>query len=329
MRRPARGVRVGWANEAMAAVSGDTLWAITCYFNPVGYRRRLQTYRLFRERLAVPLATVELSFDGRFHLGPGDADALLQIHGRDVMWQKERLLNRALSLLPAGCDTVAWLDCDVVFADPGWPARASRALNEVSLLHLFQERYDLGRDETLDHVDPDAVGVPSMVYKMLVELVPPGDLLVPHPTRKRTVSQGLAWASRRDVLEAHGLYDACIVGSADRAMLCAAVGRFDYGVEALAMNASQEAHYRAWARPYFETVRGRIGYIPGRALHLWHGEMQDRQYGARDRALSALDFDPFRDIALDASGCWRWSSDKPDLHAFVRRYFALRKEDGP
>ena len=310
-------------------MSGDTLWAITCYFNPAGYRRRLETYRLFRERLAVPLATVELSFDGRFQLGPGDADELRQIHGRDVMWQKERLLNLALSLLPAACDKVAWLDCDVVFADPEWPARASRALDEVPLLHLFQERHDLGRDESLEEVDPDAAAAPSMVYKMLVERVPAAELLVPHPTRKRTVSQGLAWASRREVLEAHGLYDACIVGSADRAMLCAALGTFHHGVEALAMNPRQEAHYLAWARPYFETIRGRIGYIPGRALHLWHGEMHDRQYGARDRALSALDYDPFRDIALDDSGCWRWSSDKPELHAFVRGYFASRREDGP
>jgi hypothetical protein len=312
----------------VAAVNDGAVWAITCYFNPVGYRRRLETYRLFRERLAVPLATVELSFDGRFQLGPGDADALRQIHGGDVIWQKERLLNLALSLLPAACDKVAWLDCDVVFTDPDWPARANRALDEVLLPHLFQDRYDLGRDERLEPVDPEASAAPSMVYKMLVERVPPGDLLVPHPTRKRTVSQGLAWASRRDVLEAHGLYDACIVGSADRAMLCAALGTFHYGVEALAMNPRQEAHYLAWARPYFEAVGGRIGHIPGRALHLWHGEMQDRPYGARDRALASLDYDPARDIALDASGCWRWSSDKPELHAFVEGYFASRKEDG-
>jgi hypothetical protein len=34
---------------------GD-LWVIASYFNPVGYRRRLANYRLFRERLIVPLS---------------------------------------------------------------------------------------------------------------------------------------------------------------------------------------------------------------------------------------------------------------------------------
>jgi hypothetical protein len=94
------------------------------------------------------------------------------------------------------------------------------------------------------------------------------------------------------------------------------------------MNARQEEHYLAWARPYFATVRGRIGYIPGRAFHLWHGEVRDRQYGERDRALQPFDFDPFSDIALDDNGCWRWSSNKQSLHAHVRRYFESRNEDG-
>jgi len=73
-------------------------------------------------------------------------------------------------------------------------------------------------------------------------------------------------------------------------------------------------------------VQGRVGAIPGRAFHLWHGELKDRRYEAR---LGLLDgFDPYTDIAPDPGGCWRWSSDKPGLHAAVRRYFETRNEDG-
>ena len=38
------------------------LWGITCYFNPVGYKRRLQNYHVFRRHLTIPLITVELSY---------------------------------------------------------------------------------------------------------------------------------------------------------------------------------------------------------------------------------------------------------------------------
>ena len=311
-------------------MASGPLWAITSYFNPAGYRRRLETYRLFRERLCIPLATVELSFDGKFALRTGDADALLQIHGGDVMWQKERLLNLALRLLPASCDRVAWLDCDVVFMRDEWAADATRALDEIVLLHPFQARADLTRDALPDALTAEllAAAVPSMIYKMVVERVPPEDLLISHPRLKRAATHGLAWAIRREVLDRHGLYDACVVGSGDRAMLCAAIGAFEYATQALLMNDRQQAHYLAWARPFFGTMRGQIGYIPGLALHLWHGDVKDRQYGARERGFQEFAFDPFRDIALDTHGCWQWSSDKPELHAYVRSYFASRNEDG-
>ena len=105
-----------------------SVWGITCYFNPIGYRTRLANYRIFRERLIVPLITVELSRDADFHLRPGDADILVQIKCRDLLWQKERLLNIGLQSLPHDCHTVAWLDCDTVFESDDWPERASNLL---------------------------------------------------------------------------------------------------------------------------------------------------------------------------------------------------------
>jgi hypothetical protein len=56
----------------MAAATGsrgaEGLWAITSYFNPMKYQRRRANYRLFRERLGVPLVTVELAYGPDFEL---------------------------------------------------------------------------------------------------------------------------------------------------------------------------------------------------------------------------------------------------------------------
>jgi hypothetical protein len=139
-------------------------------------------------------------------------------------------------------------------------------------------------------------------------------------------SNGLGWAARREVLEARGLYDACILGGADRALLCAALGTAETAAQAARMSPRRAGHYLAWADPFFRTVRARVGYVSGRIFHLWHGNLSDRGYGQRHRLLA--DFDPFTDIALAPQGCWRWSSDKPELHAAVRRYFESRNEDG-
>jgi hypothetical protein len=128
------------------------------------------------------------------------------------------------------------------------------------------------------------------------------------------------------VLDRHRLYDACIVGGGDRVMLCAALGKFDYSIQTQRMNPRRAEHYLAWARPFWETVQGQVGCLPGRLFHLWHGDLRDRHYA--DRYLNLAEFDPFADIAVADSGCWRWSTDKGDLHAAVRRYFDSRNEDG-
>jgi hypothetical protein len=53
----------------------------------MGYRRRSANFRVFRERLGVPLLAVELAYGERFELGEGDAEILVRLRGRDVLWQ--------------------------------------------------------------------------------------------------------------------------------------------------------------------------------------------------------------------------------------------------
>ena len=314
----------------MANSCDGNFWAITSYFNPVGYQRRLQNYRTFRQCLAVPLVTVELSFNGRFQLEHGDAEILVQIPSADIMWQKERLLNVALRSLPESCEKIAWVDCDIIFANNDWAGLASKALEKFPLLHLFHERHEVPRDSPTDELGSwDAYPTSqSVVYRMAVGEAAPEEVYVSGNPLKRRSSAGLAWASRRDVLDEHGFYDALIVGSGDRAILCAALGESNRFALASEMNARRAEHYLLWAKSYFNRVRGCVGYIPGHVFHLWHGDLNDRRQRERHQQLAQFDFDPFIDISLDTSGVWRWNSDKQDLHAFVRRYFESRNEDG-
>jgi hypothetical protein len=305
------------------------LWGVTAYFNPAGYESRRDNYRNFRKRLKTPLATVEMSTDGRFELRREDAEILVQLSGGDVLWQKERLLNIALHNLPNDCDIVAWLDCDVVFGDDEWPARARSALNSYRLLQLFEERCDLfpGRDLTHPAV---CARTPARGYKIAT-----GRYRDERDYRNAGIFvadysvPGHAWAARRDLLEKHGLYDARIIGSGDLAIVSAAMGEFDHYFKSHAMNARQIQHFRDWADPFFADVAGNVGYIGGRIFHLWHGERKDRQYAKRQQSVLKAGFDPFTDIAIATSGCWRWNSDKPQLHRDLRDYFASRNEDGP
>jgi hypothetical protein len=145
---------------------------------------------------------------------------------------------------------------------------------------------------------------------------------------KNRITCGLAGVARKAMFEKHGFYDACIMGSGNRAMACAALGRFDDAIRYLHMNPSWARHYLAWARPFFDTVGGSFAYLEGSAFHLWHGELENRQYAERHAILKEFGFDPGRDIVTDENGCWRWNRAPSDVREGILRYFQSRREDG-
>ncbi|HVN86885.1 MAG TPA: hypothetical protein VMW17_18800 [Candidatus Binatia bacterium] len=310
----------------------DELWAITSYFNPIGFARRLANYRIFREHLRVPLVTVELARSpDRLQLRPGDADILIQLVGDDLLWQKERLLNIALQSVPATCRKIAWPDCDVVFERHDWGHLASAALDRFPMVQAFTAFSDLGPGAQFRNGDgPTEVlgGGESLAYRLNLGATV-DELFRPHQGHrlKRGRALGMAWAARRDLVERHGLYDACILGSADKAMVLAALGRFEL-VESLELNARQMAHYLAWAKPFFDDVRAAIGHVDGRVYHLWHGDLENRKHRLRLVHFAPFEFDPFRDLVRDTSDCWRWRTERPEVRAYLQQYFESRREDG-
>jgi hypothetical protein len=304
---------------------------VAAYFNPIGFRRRLANYRVFRRNLPIPLVTVELAHSAsRFELRPEDADILIQVTGEDCLWQKERLLNLALAGLPSGCDRVAWLDCDLVLPGSRWEHAVNTALDDLPLAQAFSRFHELGPEASASALSPTlAVGSGRAVACRLASGDPIEEVFASGLGNRlrRGHSVGLAWAARRELLDQHRFYDACIVGGGDKAMVCAALGRYEY-MASLEANERQMEHYFRWARPFFADVAGRIGYAEAEVYHLWHGELRLRRHRDRHRQFRRFAFDPFVDIALDTRGAWRWNSDKPEMHAYVKDYLASRREDG-
>ena len=318
------------------------LWAITSYFNPMGYRTRRVNYRIFWEHLKVPLLTVEQGHQGKFELGRQDATSLLQIPSQDVMWQKERLLNLALSALPPDCHTVVWLDSDILFELEEWPQRAMEELERAVMVQLFSRAYYL--PEGVDFSRPlaeqsylqrrsTASGLRGGGLEQNA-LVPSLETLKAHGMAT-DYSNGHAWAMRREVLEREGFYEAMIVGGGDYVFLQAAIGQFEVVRESHGWTSPpsrQYQHYLRWANRFYNIVQGRVGLVPGDIFNLWHGELRNRQYLARHRILTAHDFDPNQDIAIDENGSLRWNSHKPALHQGVARVFSRspgRRPPGP
>jgi hypothetical protein len=288
-------------------------------------------YRTFRRFLTVPLLAVEVSFDGVFELQAGDADILVSLPGQDVMWQKERLLNVAVPMLPASCDKVVWLDCDTVFESDDWPEQLSRLLDTFPLVQPFSRVHHLSRDANLD--DPRNPSS-SEFCQVSIPLALAGGrrprdcMSGVRDQLQGSCVMGMGWAMRRELLARVGIYDACIVGGGTRPLVCAAYGCFDEAIRLNLFNERQAEHYLGWAEPFFQAVEGQAAAVDATLFHLWHGDLADRRYKERYQGLAPHDFDPRMDVALDARGVWRWHTDKPEMHRYVRNYFAARRDDG-
>lgn len=304
----------------------DDFWAITSYFNPAGYRRRADNFRRFRESLDAPLIVAEMSSSGRFEVPSDDRTIVVRLTEGDVMWQKEALLNVALDHLPASAKYVAWLDCDVVLEDGDWREEARRSLDHSALVQLFTELYDLPPSGVWD---PLAERTGSSVVAL--RALGAGSCADPREqetNESRGTNYGLAWAARVDLMREHRFYDAAIIGGGDRTLICAALGCWEDAVSSLQLLPAQAAHYEAWAKPFYEAVRGNVGAIPGRIFHLWHGDIADRRYTERHSRLAALSFDPAVDLVRDTNGLWKWAPKRLDAAGFMAEYFASRHEDG-
>jgi len=304
------------------------MWAITSYFNPAGFKSRLPNYRAFRSNLAIPLVTVELSFDGRFELAEGDADILVQISGGAVLWQKERLLNIALQRVPAGVGNVAWIDGDLIFERSDWVTEAAAKLEEVPVVQLLTEQVDLEPDEGRSKAEWRQIA-PS--GRSAASVLKDGKFSHPKQTvsgqARRSYAWGCAWAARRSLLDAHGFYDGLIVGGASRAIAGTMTGQFEEVITGMQLGPAHAQHYLAWARPFHRAVDGRLGFIDGRVYHLWHGDIENRNYGGRYKGLVEHGFEP-DDIAIGANGAWHWARSKPDLERYLMSHFITRAEDG-
>lgn len=276
-------------------------------------------YGAFRAWLRAPLITVELGY-GEYDLDPVDAEILVRIAGRDRLWQKERLLNRAMAELPPECRAVVWLDCDVAFFNDGWPELTLKALERWPLVQPFEAFHQIalsdGRVPEIP-VDRTPDAARSLASRMLDGSVPLSIFSSIGSSRRFAYEPGFAWAARREVVEDTGLYDSLVLGCGDKAMASAAYGRFNDTVEAYRMSEPHANHYRRWARSFHRRVSGRVGCVDGPLAHFWHGDAYRRAKRAPYTGFRRFGFDPQTDLAIDEGGAWRWASDKPGLQRYV------------
>jgi hypothetical protein len=345
---------------AEAYQSCPDLWVITTYFNPGRDPHRFSSYALFAESLkqsGIPLLSVECAFrDDAYELTP--APDIIQVRCPNVLWQKERLLNLAVSRLPSSARKVAWIDGDILFSNPAWATETSALLDQYPVVQLWEKAVRLPKGTR------SSTGQEEIWESM-------ASILSKDPAKIRSGGlhahghTGFAWAARRDLLDRFGLYDTGFDVGADHLIAHAFWGDFDspcmqsvmgMGImqnnplrhNSIALfrwlrsvvpepvksrlapwrrwrreNTALREHFLSWAQGVYAVVKGQVGFTSGTVMHLWHSDKTRLAPWKIRKGLYKHTFDPNVDLRINPDGCWDWASDNTDLHRWVKKHKPL------
>ncbi len=250
------------------------LWGITTFFNPAGYKSKKKNYNSFRKisrKQGLKLVVVELAFDNsKFELKERDADILLQLRtdSKNIMWQKERLMNIAFKKIPESCNKIVWIDCDVFFENDDWVEKVSASLDKYIIVQPFSKFIRLGKgvknpsknNTVFDNKKDDVFGQVYSLYNNL-----PNNFI-----------SGLVWAFRREVFEKNLFYDEAILGSGDRLMSYAfynkdfikKLDKTDKNFINMCLYVKMHQRYQIWLENVSNIVKGNTFYIDQNLYHL-------------------------------------------------------------
>lgn len=284
---------------------------ITCHYNWFGFespRRNLQQFLSATAEL--PVYGVEAQLPGHVMQTtglPGWQQVIAD--ERQVMMQKEALLNLAAASVPAEYNALVWVDADILFTNPDWFRHTAKMLDAVPVVQPYSVA--VWQDRNGQPVDQrqSIASAPDRLLRCQA-----------HP--------GFAMAARRSLWapKIGGLYDRMVVGNGDVGFAAAALGQNLPGH--LRMSEAMHLHYHGWAEGVKLWAKGRHpGVVSGQACHLWHGDLKDRHY--MDRNGSLCQVDPTVHLRLAENGLMTWTDAAPfGLRYSVRSHFANRREDG-
>jgi hypothetical protein len=300
------------------------LCVLTTYFNPEDYVCRRENYFHFIEAMdacGVPCLTVECAFGAQSFKLPTSA-TMIRKRATSILWQKERLLNAAIRELPRSIRKIAWVDADILFENPAWPQEAARELDDHGVIQLFETAVCLPRGRASFRGEGKCYDGFGALNRRSPGLEREGWDQHGHT--------GFAWAARRELLDGCGLFDLSLTGGGDHLMAHAFVGGIDSRCVERMIGIDTPLHreFVRWGEVACRESHCRVGFVPGRIFHLWHGERSDRKYTERAQVFKQLGFDPGRDVLQASNGCWAWTGANPALQTWAEQYFASRKEDG-
>lgn len=263
----------------------DEAVIISSYFNPMHSPYRLKAFNTFYDSIKHLNHVIVECVIGDAKPELPESENIQRIHTENLLWHKESILNLIISKLPRQYKYVFWIDADVTFTNKNWLIDAVEQLQgDINILQPFEYCVHMDKDETkpsfnLNHVR-SSVSDYTKRHKKVWRSFSANYVTTTFSSSSNYDQHGhvgFAWGAKRELLERVPLYDKALIGGADHIIAHAAAGQIGHPCIKKSFTDDLE-NVLDWSRRFYAVAKGKIGYVKGDLFHIWHGDINKRQY---------------------------------------------------
>ena len=256
---------------------------ISCYFNPQNSPYRLKAFNLFYETIKHLNHVIVECVIGNSTPQLTQSKNIKRVYTENLLWHKESLLNKIISELPKKYKYVFWVDADVLFTNKEWLIQSVEELKKFKILQPFELCVHLEKDQTEPSFDlselrwynkPNQIN--NRVWKSFCSNYRTTSLW-PDNDYNTHGHVGFAWGARREILDTIPLYDRALIGGADHIIAHAATGQIPHKCITKSFTENID-EVNEWSWKFYELIQGSISFVRGDLYHIWHGDIEKRQY---------------------------------------------------
>lgn len=248
---------------------------VACYFNPKQSPYRIKAFHHFYQSIQHLNHSIFECTIGNGTPQLPNTSSIHQVRAKSLLWHKETLLNRAIAKLDERFKYIFWLDADVLFTNPNWLVEGVERLQTATILQPFEYCHHLERDRFIPA--PTPLARHPQAWRSFCATLKTASNYQINANYYDCGNVGFAWGARRSILAAVPLFERALVGGADRLIAHAAAGQIPHPLVEIAFSDNLTEAER-WSSEFYAQTEGKIDYVPGDLYHLWHGDLNNRQY---------------------------------------------------
>lgn len=258
---------------------------IACFFNPQRSPYRIKAFNKFYDSIKhLNHHIIECVIGDDVPQLPHNSNIEV-VRTPNLLWHKEALLNKVVRNLDKKYKYVFWLDADVIFTNKNWLVESVQQLQTDTIVQPFEYCIHLEQDEEKPNFKVEE-------YKLFLNVGSRGHKsmwrsFASNWVDKKTLANsedydthghvGFAWGARRFVLDSVPLFDKALIGGADHIIAHAAVNQIPHKCITKAFTEDIDTVLE-WSKKFYNSTRGKLGYVKGDLYHIWHGDTNKRNY---------------------------------------------------